>query len=234
MADPTVSNISQPGVVMGRTRAKLPVQIGPVVSPSGIMYAFKTVFERLLALALLVFLTPLFLIVVVAIIIEDPGSPIFVQQRYGRKRKPFGVFKFRTMRRNADQGGAQQTQDRDPRITRVGALLRKSSMDELPQIVNVLLGDMAILGPRAHPVLMEVQGALPETLDPRYHLRHRVRPGISGWAQVNGSRGALKDRVQLSERIDYDIEYIRNWSFWLDLKIYIASVAVVLGARGAK
>ncbi|WP_134682286.1 sugar transferase [Paracoccus ravus] len=208
---------------------------GGIAAPSGAIWHLKTAIEWLAAMLMLLALLPLLAVISVGIMIDSRGGPLFVQPRFGRGARPFGVLKFRTMAADrADRSGAGQTQDQDPRITRIGWLLRVSSLDELPQLVNVVTGQMALIGPRAHPCGMEVEGRLCADLIPEYHLRHLVRPGITGWAQVNGSRGAVKTREALQARLDLDIDYITDWSLRRDLQILLRTVAVVLSREGAR
>lgn len=198
-------------------------------APTGMAWAAKSVMERGAAGLGLVVLSPLFLGLAVAVKLESRGPVFFRQPRFGKGGVPFTVFKFRTMR--ADMGdvtGGQQTAHNDRRVTRVGHVLRVTSLDEIPQLYNVLRGDMHVVGPRAHPCGMRVDGTLCEDIDPRYHHRHAVPPGVTGWAQVNGSRGPVDRPDQLRRRVDLDIEYIRNWSFWGDLGIWARTVRVVL------
>ncbi len=203
--------------------------------PQGLSWTIKTVVERFIAFAALSGLVPL-LVVIAALIVLESGRPVlFRQPRFGRNGIPFDVLKFRTMWTDlCDSTGAGQTGDADPRVTRVGHFLRRTSLDELPQLWNVLVGQMALVGPRAHPCGMQVQGRLCEDLLPSYHERHKVLPGITGWAQVNGSRGAVKTEEMLQRRVALDLEYIRTWSLWLDLKILWRTVWVVLSGKLAQ
>ena len=150
--------------------------------------------------------------VALAIWLEDRGPVFYVQERMGLDGRLFRMFKFRSMRVDAEEAGARWAEENDPRRTRVGAFLRKTSLDELPQLINVFLGDMSLVGPR--PERPEFVHEFKEKL-PQYMLRHRVRAGITGWAQVHGWRG----NTSLSKRIEYDLYYIENWSVGLDVKI---------------
>jgi lipopolysaccharide/colanic/teichoic acid biosynthesis glycosyltransferase len=172
-------------------------------------------------LALLVLL-PLFLAVAAAIVIENRGPVFFSQQRWGRGGKLIRIFKFRSMRTEmCDATGVAQTTANDPRVTRIGALLRKTNLDELPQLFNILVGDMSLVGPRCHVPGMLAAGSLYEDLVHDYHLRHLVRPGLTGLAQVNGLRGPT-DREDLARgRIAHDLDYVRNFSFVSDVKIMV-------------
>jgi polysaccharide biosynthesis protein PslA len=203
--------------------------------PGGISWTVKTIFERVIAFAALAGLAPLLAIISLLIVMESGRPVLFRQPRFGLNGIPFNVLKFRTMWTElCDSTGAGQTGDADPRVTRVGLFLRRTSLDELPQLWNVLVGQMALVGPRAHPCGMQVQGTLCEDLLPSYHDRHQVLPGITGWAQVNGSRGAVKTDEMLQRRVALDLEYVQNWSLWLDLKILWRTVWVVLSGKLAR
>lgn len=169
-------------------------------------------------------LVPMMLIALV-VKLGSPGPAFFRQHRYGIDGKLILVWKFRTMTVCQDDGPVPQATRCDPRVTRVGAFLRKTSLDELPQFFNVLRGDMSIVGPRPHAV------AHNEEYRKRvfgYMLRHAVKPGITGWAQVNGFRGEIESTEMMSKRVDHDIWYIQNWSLWLDLKIILITIFKVL------
>ncbi len=174
----------------------------------------------LVASFLLTFLTPGFLLIALAIKTTSRGPVFFRQPRYGLDSRTFEILKFRTMyTQAADPTGVQQTRSGDPRITRLGHFLRKSSLDELPQLWNVIRGDMALVGPRPHVPGMLAGGRPYEELVPYYFDRHRMRAGITGLAQVNGLRGSTEDAAIAKARIDQDLEYIRSWSLVLDVKI---------------
>ena len=197
-------------------------------------WTMKLRVERVLAFLALGLLSPLLGVIALLVRLDSRGPVLFRQERFGLEGRRFEVLKFRTMHAAlADPTGGRQTENRDPRITRFGWLLRVSSLDELPQLLNVVRGEMALIGPRAHPCGMRVEGRLCEDLARHYHARHAIPPGITGWAQINGSRGAVKSRGALEERIDLDLDYIRNWSPALDLTIFFRTVVVCLGARGA-
>lgn len=203
--------------------------------PSGVAWRIKQAIDWTIALILFVLLLPLLLMIALAIKLDSRGPVFFRQPRFGKDTQPFKIFKFRTM--YVDQGdirGAQQTRHNDPRITRVGMILRKTSLDELPQLLNILAGQMALIGPRAHPCGMKVDGVLCDDIDPRYHQRHRVKPGVSGWAQINGSRGPVDTRDQLVARVDLDLDYIGNWCPGKEARVYLRTLRVVLSAAGAR
>jgi lipopolysaccharide/colanic/teichoic acid biosynthesis glycosyltransferase len=159
----------------------------------------------------------------VAIRLESSGSPIYWQWRSGKDGRPFRVLKLRTMVTGADQLGPALTQDADPRITKVGSFLRRWSIDELPQLANVVAGQMSFVGPR--PELVEIA----QDYTGRQRDVLRVRPGLTGWAQVNG-----RDDLTITEKLELDLDYVRNRSAWRDLVILARTVGVVLSGKGAK
>jgi lipopolysaccharide/colanic/teichoic acid biosynthesis glycosyltransferase len=180
--------------------------------------------KRLVDIALssiaLIVLSPALLGLMAIIRIESRGSPIFTQMRWGRNKSVFRIYKFRTMFIDkCDPAGTDQAAFGDCRVTRIGAILRRTNIDELPQLINVLRGEMSLVGPRCHPIGMLAGGVTYEELVESYHQRHQMRPGITGLAQVNGYRGPTTDPVLAAGRIKCDLEYIRNFSLWLDLKI---------------
>ncbi len=182
--------------------------------------AAKRCFDVLVASTLLTFLSPGVLLIALSIKATSRGPVFFRQRRYGHDSRTFEIVKFRTMYAEAtDPSGVRQTRAGDPRVTPFGHFLRKSSLDELPQLWNVIRGDMALVGPRPHVPGMLAGGRLYEELVPYYFDRHRMRVGITGLAQVNGLRGSTEDPVIAKARVDQDLEYIRRWSLWLDLKI---------------
>jgi undecaprenyl-phosphate galactose phosphotransferase/putative colanic acid biosynthesis UDP-glucose lipid carrier transferase len=176
----------------------------------------KKLFDLSFSLFVIIFIFPwLFPILILLIKGSSPGSVFFVQERSGRDNKPFRCYKFRTMYTNTGAHKDQVTQN-DNRVTRVGGFLRRSSMDELPQFFNVLKGDMSVVGPRPHMLLHTEQYS---ELINNYMVRNYAKPGITGWAQVNGFRGEIKKYIDVKGRVDHDIWYIENWSFLLDIKI---------------
>jgi Undecaprenyl-phosphate glucose phosphotransferase len=185
---------------------------------------WQTVTKRALdvTLSLLAFILfiPLFTLAAIAIKLESPGPILFRQPRRGFNNRPFMVFKFRSMYvGSADALAWRQTSRGDPRVTRTGKWLRKLSIDELPQLLNVLRGEMSLVGPRPHAPQTSVEGKFLNDAIGDYVLRYRVKPGITGWAQVNGARGELVTMEDLRRRLSYDFEYIQRWSIGLDLKI---------------
>jgi putative colanic acid biosynthesis UDP-glucose lipid carrier transferase len=162
--------------------------------------------------------------------LSSPGPVIFKQRRYGIDGKIVWVWKFRTMTVVEDGAVAKQATRNDARVTRVGAFLRKTSLDELPQLFNVLGGTMSLVGPRPHPIALNEQY---RGLIRGYMLRHMVKPGMTGWAQVNGWRGETEGVEQMRGRVMHDLEYIQNWSLWLDMKILCKTALVLLGDKKA-
>ena len=160
-------------------------------------------------------------IIAITIRLDSPGPILFRQRRHGLNNAEFEILKFRTMVATpSDPGdGRRQTQRNDTRITRVGNFLRRSSLDELPQIFNVLRGEMSLVGPRPHPTEMRTENRLGSEIVADYPHRHRVKPGMTGWAQINGYRGATQTAEQIRRRVTYDIFYIENWSLLFDIKI---------------
>lgn len=182
-------------------------------------YAFliKNCFDKVFSFFALIALSPLFLVIAALIKLDSPGPVFYCPLRIGKGGKPFKVYKFRSMRVNDDaNGGTQSTRKNDPRITKIGFYLRKYSLDELPQFFNVLLGDMSVVGPRPHRGYLNQQ--LQASVD-KYMIRHYFKPGITGWAQVNGWRGPTETDEQRTQRTLHDIWYMENWSFLLDVKI---------------
>lgn len=167
------------------------------------------------AAAALVFLLPLLLAVAALVALDSPGGVLFRQERHGLRRRPFRIWKFRSMRAES-AASYRQAVLRDPRVTRVGRLLRDTSLDELPQLVNVLAGQMSLVGPRPHPVALDQQFA---GLIEGYELRFAARPGLAGWAQVNGHRGPTDTLDTMRRRIERDLHYVRHGSLRLDLAI---------------
>lgn len=181
---------------------------------------------------LLVLLLPLMIITALAIRLDSHGPALFNQRRYGRHHSIFTLHKFRTMRHeDGDPFGAVQEAPEDARITRVGHLLRRTSIDELPQLWNVLKGDMSLVGPRPHPIGMRTQGRLCCEVSSRYHERYSAKPGLTGWAQVNGARGPTRTVQDVVARTEYDIDYLHRRSLAFDLRILVLTVPHLLDPR---
>ncbi|HXO02646.1 MAG TPA: exopolysaccharide biosynthesis polyprenyl glycosylphosphotransferase, partial [Stellaceae bacterium] len=194
----------------------------------------KTAFDRLAAALGIVALSPVLLAVAAAIRLDSKGPVLFRQNRYGFGDRVIQVYKFRTMKaESADANGEKQTEINDPRITRVGGFLRRWSLDELPQLLNVLSGELSLVGPRPHAVSMRVKQRRNEDIVPDYALRHHVKPGITGWAQVNGYHGPVETERHLHERVAYDLDYINHWSLWFDIRIILKTMFIAFGHREA-
>ena len=192
---------------------------------SGVDSVVKSTSDIVLAALLLILLSPLMLCIALAVKFTSVGPAIFKQRRYGLYGEEITVYKFRSMTVSEDGNKIDQAQKNDPRITKIGAFLRRTSLDELPQFINVLQGRMSMVGPRPHAV---AHNELYRTLIKGYMLRHKIKPGITGWAQVNGLRGETEVLEKMQARIEYDLYYLRNWSIWLDLWIVMLTVWVVL------
>jgi Undecaprenyl-phosphate glucose phosphotransferase len=181
-------------------------------------------------------LLPVMAAIALAIKLESAGPVLFKQRRHTTNNTEFEVYKFRTMRWNpgVDCGVLRQTGHHDDRITPLGRILRRLSLDELPQFFNVLRGEMSLVGPRPHAVNMRTEQRLGHEIIDTYPHRHRVKPGITGWSQVNGSRGATDTMEQLRQRVAFDLHYVEHWSLWLDLKIILMTVWVVARGENAR
>ncbi|NLK98434.1 sugar transferase [Defluviitalea saccharophila] len=178
--------------------------------------------DKLIAFILFIAVSPIFFIIALGIKLTSKGPVFFIQERVGKDGKDFKIYKFRTMIQNAvNMGNGIYTEENDPRITKIGRILRKTSLDELPQLINILKGDMSIIGPR--PTLRYQV----EKYNEFQMQRLKMRPGVTGLAQVNG-----RNSLPWAKRIEYDVEYVNNYSLWLDLKIIIKTVKVVLTAEG--
>lgn len=192
---------------------------------TGVNSVIKRASDIVIASIIQIMLLPIMLLIAAAVKISSPGPAIFKQRRYGLYGEEIIVYKFRSMTVTDDGAVVKQAQKNDQRVTRVGAFLRKTSLDELPQFINVLQGRMSIVGPRPHAV---AHNEMYRKLIKGYMLRHKVKPGITGWAQVNGLRGETETLDKMQARIEYDLDYVRNWSLTLDLWIIIKTVVVVL------
>jgi len=188
----------------------------------GLNVCFKTIFDYVFAVVALVLISPLLLLIALAIKLDSPGPVIFKQKRHGWNGKIIHVYKFRSMKVHQETGlTITQATRNDPRITRIGAFLRRTSLDELPQFFNVLQGRLSVVGPRPHAVAHNEQY---KELVPRYMLRHKVKPGITGWAQINGYRGETNTLDKMEKRVEHDLHYIENWSLWLDCYIIFMTI----------
>lgn len=211
------SNIRQPG--------SFPVSERKI----GLRLMVKRFIDIIASAGALIVLAPLFLVIALFIKLDDGGPVFFRQLRWGLKGRKITVLKFRSMRKEAcDPSGIQQTVKGDSRLTGIGAVLRKTNIDELPQLLNVLRGDMSLVGPRCHAINMRAAGRLYEELVPDYHHRHIMRPGITGLAQTRGWRGPTARPLQARARIACDIYYVKNFSLLLDLKILFKTLVIEL------
>jgi putative colanic acid biosynthesis UDP-glucose lipid carrier transferase len=179
---------------------------------------------------ILVLISPLLLAVAVGVKLSSPGPIIFRQRRNGLDGEEIVVYKFRSMRAQDNGSTVKQATKNDPRITPFGAFIRRTSLDELPQFINVLQGRMSIVGPRPHAVAHNEEY---RQLIKAYMVRHKVKPGITGWAQVNGLRGETDTIEKMKARVEYDLEYLRNWSLALDLQIIVRTARLVIFDRHA-
>ncbi len=204
----------------------LSLQDRPISEWSAVVKRIK---DFSLSLIAMIMLFPVLALVALAIKLESKGPILFVQERFGFNNETIRVFKFRSMYTDrADPRGAQQTVQDDPRVTRVGRFIRRTSIDELPQLLNVLRGDMSLVGPRPHATGMHSEGHLLHNLLSGYASRHRVKPGVTGWAQCNGWRGETDTQEKLEKRIEFDLFYIENWSISLDIVILIKTALMLI------
>jgi Undecaprenyl-phosphate glucose phosphotransferase len=190
--------------------------------------------DWVVATVALVLLAPVMLLIAIAIKIDSPGPVLFRQKRYGFNNQLIEVLKFRTMRQDAcDANGSNLTIRDDPRVTRFGHFLRRSSLDELPQLINVLRGEMSVVGPRPHAIEAKAADQLYQDVVSGYAARHKMKPGLTGWAQVNGWRGPTTTEEQIVKRVEHDLWYLENWSIYFDMKIIIMTVFVALFGKNA-
>lgn len=196
----------------------------------GVNGLIKRVSDVVLASLILCLISPLMLAVGVGVKLSSPGPVLFRQRRYGLDGREIVVYKFRSMTVCEDGPDIAQAHRDDPRVTRFGAFIRRTSLDELPQFINVLQGHMSIVGPRPHAV---VHNEIYRKLIKSYMVRHKVKPGITGWAQVNGCRGETDVLEKMERRVEYDLDYLKNWSLYLDLWIVLRTIVLVLKDRSA-
>jgi putative colanic acid biosynthesis UDP-glucose lipid carrier transferase len=196
----------------------------------GISGLIKRLSDIIIASLILILISPLLVIIAFGVKLSSPGPMLFKQRRYGLDGKEITVYKFRSMKVCEDDGDIKQATKNDRRVTAFGRLLRRNSLDELPQFINVLQGRMSVVGPRPHAV---AHNEIYRKLIKGYMMRHKVKPGITGWAQVNGRRGETDTLDKMKERIEYDLAYLRNWSLRLDLAIILRTIWVVLKGRNA-
>ncbi|OLL29183.1 undecaprenyl-phosphate glucose phosphotransferase [Burkholderia sp. SRS-W-2-2016] len=182
----------------------------------------KAIFDRIFAFVMLIALAPVMVPIALAVKLTSKGPVFFTQQRKGANGRVFRIYKFRSMRVHTEKPGeVRQATRGDPRITRLGAFLRRTSLDELPQFLNVLRGEMSVVGPRPHAIEHDEHY---RTIVDGYIHRYRIKPGITGWAQINGFRGETEQLEKMQARVEHDLYYLRNWSFGLDMRIILATV----------
>ncbi|HMN37593.1 MAG TPA: undecaprenyl-phosphate glucose phosphotransferase [Hyphomicrobium sp.] len=194
----------------------------------------KWLFDKVAGASALILLAPVMALVAVAVKIDSRGPVLFRQKRYGFNNELIEVFKFRSMYTDRCDAAASKlvTKD-DPRVTRVGRIIRKTSLDELPQLFNVLLGDLSLVGPRPHAVQAKAGAELYDEVVDGYFARHKVKPGITGWAQINGWRGETDTREKIEKRVEHDLYYIENWSVFFDLYILLKTPVSLLKTQNA-
>jgi exopolysaccharide biosynthesis polyprenyl glycosylphosphotransferase len=224
--------IPRPAIDSNRPGYVFAALIDQPLSPQ--QQAVKRLFDVAVSLVLLLFLAPLMLLTALLIKLDSEGPVLFTQQRYGFGMRIIHVYKYRSMYTHmSDQMADRLTERDDPRVTRVGAFIRRFSIDELPQLINVLRGEMSMVGPRPNPLNAKAGGELYDRVVDNFYTRYRVLPGITGWAQVNGLRGNTDTKEKLIRRVEFDLHYIRNWSIWLDLKIVLLTPIASLEGENA-
>ncbi len=194
----------------------------------------KAVEDRVLGALMLVALSPLMALVALAVRLDSRGPVLFRQNRYGFNNELIGVYKFRSMYTDkSDADAAKLVTKGDPRVTRVGRFIRKTSLDELPQLLNVVRGELSLVGPRPHAQLAKADNELYHDVVEGYFARHKLKPGITGWAQVNGWRGETDTVEKIEQRVAYDLQYIDNWSVWFDLYILALTPFALIKSENA-
>lgn len=226
VVDDLVAQLGAHGARIAAGYGLLRVSVGPLGLRAR---AIKRGFDLALACLALLVLAPLLALVALAIRIEDGGPALFVQQRVGRGNRFFRMYKFRSMRlAELDHHGARSAERGDQRVTRIGAIIRRTSIDELPQLFNVLKGEMSIVGPRPHALGSQAGTKLFWEVDEQYWTRHALKPGLTGLAQVRGLRGATDVESDLTRRLDADLEYLNGWSIWRDIGIVLGTLRVLV------
>jgi exopolysaccharide biosynthesis polyprenyl glycosylphosphotransferase len=194
----------------------------------------KTLFDRVVGAMILLALSPVMAAAALAIKLDSPGPVLFRQRRLGFNNEVIEVLKFRSLRHEHANPDARRVVTKgDPRVTRVGRFLRKTSIDELPQLINVLRGELSLVGPRPHAVEAPTVNRLWEEVVDGYFARHRVRPGLTGWAQINGWRGELDTAEKLQHRVEHDLYYIENWSLLFDIYILLRTPSALMKTENA-
>ena len=194
----------------------------------------KATFDRVVAALVLVLASPVMFAVAAAVKLESKGPVFFKQKRYGFNNELIEVYKFRSMYTDkADANASRLVTKDDPRVTRVGRFIRKTSLDELPQLFNVLRGELSLVGPRPHALQAKAAERLYDDVVDGYFARHKVKPGISGWAQINGWRGETDTQEKIQRRVEHDLYYIENWSIWFDIYILAMTPISLMDTRSA-
>jgi len=205
----------------GHWRSLVTVDNSTLKPISGLSAAAKRAEDFIFGSLALLLLFPLMALISIIVKLDSTGPALFCQARSGRNREIIKVYKFRTMYQSGSGSEFRQAQKDDPRITRVGAFLRRTSLDELPQLFNVIQGSMSLVGPRPHPLKLDEDF---KYVIPALTSRYSVKPGITGWAQINGFRGETSRVSDMVGRVEHDRYYIKHWSLWLDLKILVLTV----------
>jgi Undecaprenyl-phosphate glucose phosphotransferase len=227
LPDVHVRGLTNSAGAAGQKSSSIEIQRAPLNSGERLL---KRTGDVALAFFALMFAAPMMVVIALAVRLNGPGPIIFRQTRKGFNGKPFVMFKFRTMTVQENGASVTQASRNDPRVTRIGKWLRATSLDELPQLVNVLRGEMSLIGPRPHALAHDDQF---EKMLEDYAYRHHVKPGLTGWAQVHGLRGATPTVALIDARVKMDLWYINNWSPWLDIQILFKTVVEVLRKRNA-
>jgi putative colanic acid biosynthesis UDP-glucose lipid carrier transferase len=229
LSDSTASVYVVPDIFTLDLLGSRPVSLGEIHTISvfenpfyGVDGWLKRLEDIVLATLILIVIAIPMLVIAIAVKLTSPGAVIFRQRRYGLDGRDIEVWKFRSMSVSEDGPDVPQARRNDARVTRLGAFLRRTSLDELPQFINVLQGRMSVVGPRPHAV---AHNEMYRTLIRGYMLRHKVKPGITGWAQVNGWRGETDTLDKMERRVEHDLWYIRNWSAFLDIRIVVLTIA---------
>ncbi|MBB4575081.1 sugar transferase [Rhizobium sp. MC63] len=227
--DPSQRQIKIRTLVIANSNIRQPESFSNGEEKATLRLAVKRLIDIVISANALLVLAPLFLAIALFIKLDDGGPVFFRQIRWGLNGRKINVFKFRSMRAEVcDPSGVQQTVKGDARMTGIGAMLRRTNIDELPQLLNVLKGEMSLVGPRCHAINMRAAGRLYEEVVPNYHHRHIMRPGITGLAQTRGWRGPTTRPLEARARIACDIYYVRNFSLLLDLKILFKTLIIEL------
>ena len=227
--DDSIVTLGAQGARQAGGRGLLLVSLGPLGMRSRVV---KRLLDLALAGTALLCLSPLLAVIAVLIVLEDNGPALFVQRRMGRGNTFFTMYKFRSMAvTQIDPDGHCSASRDDVRFTRIGGFIRRTSIDELPQLINVLIGDMSIVGPRPHAIGSQAGDKLFWEVDQRYWLRHALKPGITGLAQIRGLRGATDHESDLASRLNADLEYLHGWSIWRDVAIIVATANVLVHER---